>query len=1410
MSSPAAGTVAADAAVPVRVRLLPGWLLGVLGIVAVLVVVALASVLLTGRTVIAGADRRNQTDLAIAASGLEAWGRAVATVAPANFVRGRVVPLDRDERDYAEGWRYRAWLRHPTLDEFKIVYAVTTAAGCDRIRAVITAREGLLPFVRNYNDLSSPFIKIVDSFPLRRIWSQDTHRGDADAKGLRAYVGNIVGAALPADVRPRRDDVVCYAAGIPLARLLVLDRAARNFSTFMVVDAGGRVVAQIGSDPLPIASLDGLAPATPVLTQTLAATLGRPAATEPARPKLGTSLEPAELTVAGRDFVAYVRPFSPPPSFAACRRGADQPAQCLVVALMPRATIWRQALSLPLTIGAGLALAIGAVFALLPSLRLILLGPGEAIGRAEAIGVALGIPAMVSLATLAVLFAADVVAQRHAARTLAEAIATSAAEQAAKQIREATGLIAANTATTVAAFPLARAQPVSRFRPAPSACNRRVADRALVVDPAPVCRVADFCEFWPDSGLPVIDTIGLMNDDGQQVAGSITGACRGLAGGRANVSARDYFARLRTGGATLMDGIAADQAGTPRPYVLQHVVALQDGIAKSIIGMGVDRPRDYRPRRADRDRVYVTGGATLTSLIAPVLPPPFGLMIVDTRADALPVLLDPTPGRSGAEKLATMIGDGARVRDRLRALAASHATTAFGAFYDGADQVFVAAPIAGSRWVAIVHYAVADIDRRPARTVVKAAQSWGTFSIVFTVAWLAWLGWTRRRGWPRLWPQRSREDDYRTLAIGFALAAGGGLLAAVCTNPPAALVVGLTVRLAAAVGLHAKLGGKAGGSGKLRPATQRWYTRMLTVLVVCLSIVPMIGFWREARQFTADEGRRAALAQFTAVDGALETNRRIFARLRWAYGIDAPPPAPRAMPRRPRIEAVPGGYGVLVQNVDRIRPADGGGFRAFFSRYLAGWRGTPAPAPVAACPGPAVAQPVRLCRHGDDYGLDLVEPRFADNFDGAAAVACLFFAAGLMALSYWLLKRVLRALAGFGVPLEAVRYPKLFLGDLWDRPMPAGDCVRLARKSLLVNAPYIVLAMLRRGGIDVAYVNVADPEPAAIVIAEGAVVAFTGLELVLADRERRLSALTKLERSCAALAKLGAQTRSRLLILSELAPLERILDAFERDDGLRAVDTERENLRWSRLFEDFTTYNFRQPQLTAGPLSADESRQLTPDQRIAVDTVLAEARWLPQRIVSGGIGTEVLLPDAVVDDAIVPVDDEKYQAAFRTALIAWAKERDFPGRDAVRAHLRNQFVEYYQKLWSSSTNAEHVVLHNMAQSRFVNISSALAFALLVRRGIVILDPAPRLMNESFAMFVRQAEKLDTIRKWRGTLPVGAWTKARLPVFIAVGLAVATLVTVMILSGDQPTSLLPLLAAGIPALVAATQRLLRQP
>lgn len=1442
------------------------WLLAVVAAAALLGVALLIWLVPAGRSIMSGNDRRNQADLTVAAAGLEQWSAAVVTLARANFIKGRVETLAPDERDHDEGWRLRSWQRHPALDEFKINYAVTSDARCKEIKATITDAEGRLPFVDNYNGGSAGFLKIVDSFPLALIRNEDL-RGNATPAD--AHLATIAGGIVLQGARNEKPDldkaVVCFVAGIPIDRLLVLDKAARSISNLLVVDATGRVAAQVGNERLPLKSLAGLVPQSSVLARSLAASVGQPVAANDNQPRLADSLKPVEIDINGRSYTAYVRPLAPPKSFDVCKPArppllqtvslaagepdatggrrvmmtplaaptgaeappapaalSDTPNACLIVALVPTATVWRQVVTLPTALLVTMGLAVITGLALLPSLRLLLLGPGEAIGRAEAIGVVLGLPAVVSLTTLALLFAADLGAHRNAAARDARTIATRAAGDAANQVVKAAAV-------------MADAAAIKRLASFPSPAGR-TPNPKLAVDPVAARYPAGFCHVWADSRLPVFDSMGVIDEDGRPAVGIRTAACRDSLGGRSNVSARDYFLRVRTADPALMDG---DHKG--HPYVIQQVSALQDGVSKSVMAMRASElknPSDVQQRQ-DRSAYFIVGTATLTSVMAPVLPPPFGLMVVDTREDSLPVLLHAVPGRAGAEKLGIILRDPAPIREKLRALhvdvgGGAVGPASFQAFYDGANRHFIAAPIAGTRWVAVASYSLADIDRAAADTAIHTLRSWAAFSIVFTLAWVMWLAWRGQQGWPRLWPTEGHRDRYRRLRNHFAWLGGiGGLLiVAFGAALPAVMVfAGLLVRLLAALGLHVVLGHSRGArrpwfatlpvlapvfrhidaaeatTGPLQPETERLYKQMLIALIVCLSIVPMLGFWREAHEHSVEVERRATFVALGADDGPLAVNARTLDRLRWAYGIAAP-----ATAVSPRILGL---YEVTVAGVPSAHDApDGATFFSTFFDTVAGEASLPA---APACSGCDDGAAVRLCGivGTKPGGIDVAGPRWSD-IGTMLKIALLVAAAAAAALLHWLLTRVLRGLAGFGIALEAFEPPAVFLGDLFLTPTTLPEradtepqVLVLNRKSLLVNAPAVVVRMLRHGNARLQEINVADQVLADTPIVEGMVVIVSGLELVIADPGRRVRALALLERQRAALSRLGPGNSSRLLVLSESAPLERILDAFERDENRTGVDTERENLRWSRLFEGFATYGFRQARLTGSPELPERIAAKTSDpaQRKTIAAACDELRWLPQNVAAAAIGKELLLPNDTLKSGIVPVPDAIYQEAFEGYIVDWAARRRFPGKAAVRAHLRNQCIEYYQKLWSSSTNAEHLVMHHLATGRFVNIGVALAFGSLVRRGVIVFDPEPRLMNDSFAMFVRQAEKLDTIRSWQGELPRSAWVMARLPIFAVIGVLVAGLVTVVALSGESVVALLPVLAAGIPALVAAGQRLL---
>ena len=206
-------------------------------------------------------------------------------------------------------------------------------------------------------------------------------------------------------------------------------------------------------------------------------------------------------------------------------------------------------------------------------------------------------------------------------------------------------------------------------------------------------------------------------------------------------------------------------------------------------------------------------------------------------------------------------------------------------------------------------------------------------------------------------------------------------------------------------------------------------------------------------------------------------------------------------------------------------------------------------------------------------------------------------------------------------------------------------------------------------------------------------------------------------------------------------------------------------------------------------------------------TLVEELRWLPGKVIDGVLAET---GPAIGADRTrrFPIDDQVYRDHYSPKLIEWAKAVDPVTREAAIDYVRANLIEYYEQCWASSTFAERVILDAMARGAYVNLRKAVALQSLVRRGLVIFDPAPRLMSESFAAFIRQAERPDTLAAWREKQPNSAWAIAKVPVFIIIALLVIGLAFAAAESGQQLTALLPLLAAGAPAILAALLRPLR--
>lgn len=1413
----------------------------------------------------------------------------------------------------------RASLRHPSLREYRVVYATGDTARCQEISQAVSSAEGGLPFVRSYQPGGGGMLKVIGQFPVAEIYARDQRAG-LDGADVASYLKDVEPAALPPAGVAAKDLLVCYGAVIPVEGLLQTRENGQGFTSLLVVSPEGGVLTQIGSERLPLSSIEALKPESGAATSDVAASLARVAAkaggvdgealdglpdARPPPARLIETLDPVELSVGGRSYFAYALPFFPPAEgFQDCRPAevqkepvaAGERGHCYVVGLMPKAQVWRQLANPPLVLTIVLALVIGMVLVLLPAVRLVLLGPGEAIGRLEMAALALGLPAAASLASLLVLVLTDVAAHRASADARAGEIAVQAASRAAGEIAARVESAAARATDLAALEPDSMGGPVARAaesrliaglavsdgaapfvplaplgkQPVPAPFVQRCLHAALAADwkqppgpwskaqlppgfvttgtlleadPRPLrCTEAPVCreEADAETGLPLLELAGLVDAPGRRLAGMRAISCRSFPGGRTELAGRDYFRRLTNGDPGLTDG--SSKAGLA--YTIAQVMALQDGIPQTVIALRPQWP-SWHPGRAEATLVSTT---SLPSLVRPVLPPPYQLMVVDTRDPALRVIIHREAGRAGAERLDEMLDGSDEVRRLLRAASERPGTAlSFQRFYDGAERHFAVAAIAGTRWVVLVHHDRDRADSMAVQTGWRALITWASMSILFGGAWLLWLMLVGQRGvqpkgrigelatlggrgWPRLWPQEGHSLAYNrlskrlfllaavaALAIGLA---GGGIAGAAL-----GVVLALALRAIAGLWLHLALKKAPEKVMVLRPETQARFVRLAVALILCLSVVPMLAFWLDARALMAQQERLAIAEIVSGSGGRQAESSRAYADLRWVLGLDRIAPEAGTPP--------PLGM-VFSPEAKTVGAADAG--QGFAGMLLEFQRGTGI-APVSGCAEVQGGIPT-LCGH-ELAAVGWTPPAiWRTKVDPPILILLAALGFGLAALLWLMLRRTLAALCGFGVALEAVTYPSLFLGNLWGKKPPAVAVQTLNRKSLLVNAPWTIVPMLQRMGgpagekadrrivgFDLSGLDAGEgaalPE---IKVEAGDIIELFGLELVLADPARRLMALRAVEelvRQVDSLEQDNDLTDPFLLFFAPTAPMDRILDAYEREGSADLIDGTRENLRWARLFEDFATFHFRPIDTTDGhaPEAAIAARQADWDalgdhERDAIQTVYAELRWLSPRVVNGCINEEVMPPAALLDAGVLPLGTDRdppvcpYPALYGKRLMDWALLRQFAGREAALAYLRAQFIEHYQRLWSGSTRAERLVLHHLAEGRFVNIASGLAFASLLRRGVVVLDPEPRLVNESFAMFVRQAEKLDRIVEWQKDMPTGAWVRAQLPILIAVGVAGLLLLGLLVAGGQQPAKLLPVLAAGLPALLAALHRMVQ--
>lgn len=1415
-------------------------------------------------------NRRSFHDLAMVTDSLAGWPRTIRAMAATNMLPGRLtgVRADRARGEDGQTWQAQARFWHPDLGNFDIRYRLAGPAGCGEEPS--GASKGTL--------LSATELVVRGGLPLDRLIEDDKAAGSPaerhTAAGFIAWLNTGSPQARPAPTLAATDArTICYEARLRLAEMIDLARVAPGFSHLLLAE-NDQVRAQLATDRLALFDL-GRLPVRETLVRTVAQQSGVKIG-EPPPSKLGDALEPVKTSVAGVDYLAYVRRFA-----------LTDAEPATAVALVPESQIRARVLRPDPLAMALFEFAVLLLLTVTPVIKLRLIGESEALEKLEVTALALGTLAAAAVLTLLVAFAIDVTARRGAVDDRLADTATTLRDQFARDMHEMVSPlrdVSRIGGPCADGLPFATAY-VPRIDLRPGRPDDPIEPRIVAQEIG--------------SGtirLPLVESVFIVgNDSGKQVPGSYVVTCRAdtvspvEVGARLDVSTRDYWKDARSGRVDPLGlevtpltpdrSEAAAPPDLPRPLWLWRahssdaVRSQSDGVIKTLLGFPAWF--DAKTPRAPDDppispNAVAAVAANLRSFTTPVLGDGQRFMVVDLDKPGLPVLFHSNPTRALVERFVDETRDVAVARRIVIRLQHEklEKPLKFVADYDGEKQRFAAVALPRTSWALLIWRPSAEPERTALETVNWALILWAACGLLLggTVLVLRWLGralivwrivgrgadrlrtrlryrairmrvgrWARRssplfaRFWRTLFdwfdpstPRRLSSlfwiDPRRTAAYrGFALALGALqlVLAILLLWAPRGHVwlalASIALTLVALLWLNRQpLDHRI---RVLTAASERQFRRAFVGVVIGLAILPAAAFYLDANALSARTRDFAEYQQRTSALMEREEALRGIARSFY--------PSVRTMVA-PRVDGS-----------DRGR-ADPDWFR-LVDHPDAGLTET-----LQTAEDPMKAQPRLFCRgcaadgagrvqrgagaietveQGSDTSAagnrgfyvgtaDLAGKLSVDTVEWASIG---FAAAGATALLAAIIGTIFTQLFGVGRPIESTPYP-LFPPERAGRqrqsagPRNALDDLELNPKTMIVDPPLFVQQTLFDYG---AVIDLAAERFAPIIGSEAPNAAqplhvFHNLELTLRHPERRLAALARLE---AVVAREAVRNgKEWVVLLSDLSPLERLLQAYERDrEEIGSVDNSvkaeqiaqlkrnREDIRWSRLLEDFQTYIFETlPKV-------DVARRGT---NLVRRRILSELAPLPENVIA------TLLPPGAIDNDMVRFEagmsrEDRKRALdqrYGPAVARWADGLQAPSEAAAVDFLAQMLIEHYEQLWASSSRSERLLLHHLAHGRAISMAAINPLSSLIRRGLVTMEPMPRLMNHSFEQFVRRAEKPARVAAWRAEAPRGAWQRAAGPLLVILPLGLLAIVYVVIESGQPAASLLPLMAAAGPALL----------
>lgn len=110
--------------------------------------------------------------------------------------------------------------------------------------------------------------------------------------------------------------------------------------------------------------------------------------------------------------------------------------------------------------------------------------------------------------------------------------------------------------------------------------------------------------------------------------------------------------------------------------------------------------------------------------------------------------------------------------------------------------------------------------------------------------------------------------------------------------------------------------------------------------------------------------------------------------------------------------------------------------------------------------------------------------------------------------------------------------------------------------------------------------------------------------------------------------------------------------------------------------------------------------------------------------------------------------------------------REIENIDAPRTHPSLATVDHH-RTWKLCTRSERLLLYDIARGRLANPRNAAVIDALNSRGLLKLDPWPKIADESFENFVRTAESAEELAQWQREAVRGSghWRKTFMAVLL---------------------------------------------